>query len=168
MVEGSNGSVEGSLFTTFLIVVDPQYAPSMLPLLRKYKQVSLSANILIVGEARQSFVTGRLSDGPWLSLPTSSPSALSTTPRCICFILSRSCSVRFSHPPFQNVRTQNPVRRRRKYSNNHNGSCSQISSTSSRKMGSICHNNKFQGCPFTPWHFWLLVGDGSWVIDSKG
>ena len=40
MVEGPNGSVEGSPFMTFLIVVDPQYAPSMLPLLRKYKEVS--------------------------------------------------------------------------------------------------------------------------------
>lgn len=64
MVEGSNGSVEGSLLATFLIVVDPQYAPSMLPLLRKYKQVSLSTNSLIAGEGRQSFTAGRLSDGP--------------------------------------------------------------------------------------------------------
>ena len=100
MVEGPNGSVEGSPLLTFLIVVDPQYAPSMLPLLRKYKQVSLSADMLIAGERRQSFTTDRLSDGPRLSLPASSPSTLSTTSRRISFILSGSRSLRFPHPPF--------------------------------------------------------------------
>ena len=112
-----------------------------------------SSDILMPGEGRQSFTPGRLSDGPRLSLPTSSSSTLSTTSRRISFILSGSRCLRFPHSPLQNVRTQNPIRRRWKYSNNHNGSRSQISSSSSRKMGPLRHNNKFQGCPFTPRRF---------------
>lgn len=47
MVEGTNGSVEGRvLFIRDLIIVDPQYAASMLPLLRKYKQVHPSGSKL--------------------------------------------------------------------------------------------------------------------------
>jgi hypothetical protein len=41
MVEGRNGGVEGIAIISYLKVVDPKYARTMLPLLRKYKQVSL-------------------------------------------------------------------------------------------------------------------------------